>query len=467
VPRKLPLAFALSVAAAAGLAFFGHDDASHARAVEGIHKIRHVVVIMQENRSFDSYFGTYPGADGLPRHGGVFTVCSPDPRTRRCLRPFHDTSNRNSGGPHEHLDAMRDVAGGKMNGFVREARRGLTRGCAKTPDAPLCSFGAARPDVMGYHDEDEIPNYWAYARNFVLQDHMFESVSSWSLPQHLYSVSEWSARCALPHDPMSCRTAIENPLAPPHEPQNPTDRTPHYQWTDLTYLLHKAHIPWRYYVFSGAQPDCADNGMACKMHWQNAKTPGIWNPLPWFSTVHEDGQVKNVVPMRQFFQAARAGTLPAVSWLTPSNRVSEHPPALVTRGQAYVTSAINAIMSGPDWNSTAIFLGWDDWGGFYDHVVPPKVDGMGFGLRVPSLVISPYARRGYVDHQVASLDAYTKFIEDDFLGGQRLDPRTDGRPDSRPGVRELLPQVGDLTHDFDFSQQPRPPMPLPTHPGFS
>ena len=467
MPRKLPLAFALSVAAAAGVAFFGHDKAPHARATEGIHKIRHVVVIMQENRSFDSYFGTYPGADGIPRHDGVFTVCSPDPRTGRCLRPFHDTSDRNSGGPHEHFDAIRDVNSGKMNGFVREARRGLTRGCKTTPDAPLCSFGARRPDVMGYHDEDEIPNYWAYAHNFVLQDHMFESVDSWSLPSHLYTVSEWSARCSRPGDPMSCKTAIENPLPPPHEPQNPTSRTPHYQWTDLTYLLHKAHVSWRYYIFAGAQPDCDDNAMVCKMKWQNAHTPGIWNPLPWFTTVHQDHQLGNIVPMRDFFQAAKSGTLPAVSWLTPSNRVSEHPPALVTRGQAYVTRAINAIMSGPDWSSTAIFLGWDDWGGFYDHVRPPKVDGMGFGLRVPSLVISPYAKRGYIDHQVASLDAYTKFIEDDFLGGQRLDPRTDGRPDSRPDVREVMPQVGDLTRDFDFSQPPRPPMLLPEHPGFS
>ena len=467
MPRKLPLALALSVLAVAGVAFFGHAKPSRAHTAEGIHKIRHVVVIMQENRSFDSYFGTYPGADGLPRRNGVFTVCSPDPRTGRCLRPFHDTSNRNSGGPHEHLNAIRDVAGGRMNGFVRQARHGLTRGCAKTPDAPLCSFGARRPDVMGYHDEDEIPNYWAYAHNFVLQDHMFEAVDSWSLPSHLYGVSEWSARCSLPDDPMSCATAVENPVAPPHEPQNPTGRTPHYQWTDLTYLLHKAHVSWRYYVFAGAQPDCGNDGMVCKTKWQNANTPGIWNPLPWFSTVHQDHQLGNIQPMHDFFQAARSGTLPAVSWLTPSNRVSEHPPALVTRGQAYVTRAINAIMSGPDWSSTAIFLGWDDWGGFYDHVVPPKVDGTGFGLRVPSLVISPYAKRGYVDHQVASLDAYTKFIEDDFLGGQRLDPRTDGRPDSRPDVREVMPQVGDLTHDFDFSQQPRPPMLLPEHPGFS
>src|SRR5689334_16210803 len=134
---------------------------------------------MQENRSFDSYFGTYPGADGLPRRNGRFTVCSPDPRTRFCTYPYHDSSDRNSGGPHEHLDAMRDINSGNMNGFIREARRGLEAGCGRSPDSPLCSLGAARPDVMGYHDAREIPNYWAYAHNFVLQDHMFEPSTSW------------------------------------------------------------------------------------------------------------------------------------------------------------------------------------------------------------------------------------------------------------------------------------------------
>ena len=101
-----------------------------------------------------------------------------------------------------------------------------------------------------------------------------------------------------------------------------------------------------------------------------------------------------------------------------------------------MTRLVNAVMRSPDWSSTAIFLAWDDWGGFYDHVDPPKVDGAGYGLRVPGIVISPYARRGYVDHQMLSFDAYAKFIEDDFLGGQRLDPKTDGRPDPRPDVRE-------------------------------
>jgi phospholipase C len=136
----------------------------------------------------------------------------------------------------------------------------------------------------------------------------------------------------------------------------------------------------------------------------------------------------------------------------------------VSAGQAYVTSVINAVMRSPDWWSTAIFLSWDDWGGFYDHVAPPRVDANGYGLRVPGLVISPYARAHLIDHQVLSQDAYLKFIEDDFLGGARLDPATDGRPDPRPDVRESVPILGDLSRDFDFSEPPAPPFILPTHP---
>ena len=133
-------------------------------------------------------------------------------------------------------------------------------------------------------------------------------------------------------------------------------------------------------------------------------------------------------------------------------------------GQAYVTSLINAVMSSPDWSSTAIFLTWDDWGGFYDHFAPPSVDSAGYGLRVPGLVISPYARRGYLDHQTLSHDAYAKFIEDVFLSGQRLDPKSDGRADSRPDVRESAPGLGDLAADFNFDQAPLPPVRLDPHP---
>jgi len=296
---------------------------------------------------------------------------------------------------------------------------------------------------------------------------MFQPDLSWSLPAHLYMVSGWSAKCSVAGDPMSCKAAVQAPGSPPGDPQNTTGATPDYAWTDLTYLLHKAHVSWRYYVAKGSQPDCADNAMFCAPVPQRAKTPGIWNPLPYFDTVRKDGQLSDIRPLTSFYEEARAGTLPAVSWITPAQAVSEHPPALVTRGQAYVTGLIDSIMRSPDWSSTAIFLAWDDWGGFYDSVRPPQIDVQGYGLRVPGLVISPYARKGYVDHEVLSFDAYLKFIEDDFLGGARINPKTDGRPDLRPDVRENAHILGNLVQDFNFAQKPRPPLILPLHPPFS
>jgi phospholipase C len=445
----------------------GGRRANAAPVLEGIHKIRHVVIIMQENRSFDSYFGTFPGADGIPMKNGVPTVCVPDPYAHHCVRPYHTSAALNLGGPHDHSDAVRDIDGGKMDGFIKSAHHGRKLACAAAFDAPGCSYAQDQPAaVMAYHDAREIPNYWAWAKAFVLQDHMFESDTSWSMPSHLYMVSGWSAHCTKKGDPMSCRAAIQAPGSPPGEPQNPTGTIPDYAWTDLTYLLHKDHVSWGYYVFNGTQPDCDDNAMFCKAVPQNAKTPGIWNPLPWFDTVRQDHQLGNIQPFRNFLAQAKAGTLPAVSWITPTNKVSDHPPALITNGQTYVTGLIDRIMRSPDWPSTAIFLAWDDWGGFYDHVQPPTADYQGYGLRVPALLISPYARKGYIDHQTLSFDAYLKFIEDDFLGGARIDPETDGRPDPRPDVRENLKILGNLVSEFDFNQPPRKPIILPLHPPY-
>ena len=166
----------------------------------GIHKIRHVVIIMQENRSFDSYFGTYPGADGIPMRHGRPTVCAPNPNTGRCVRPFHDRQDRNLGGPHSQDNALADIDGGRMNGFV-DQQLTARAGCEQLFN-PACGRGSVggRPDVMGYHNGADIPNYWRYAKDFVLQDHMFQSDASWSLPSHLYMVSEWSARCLVPGD---------------------------------------------------------------------------------------------------------------------------------------------------------------------------------------------------------------------------------------------------------------------------
>jgi phospholipase C len=425
-------------------------------------KIKHIVVIMQENRSFDQYFGTYPGAIGFPRNNGQFIVCINDPRTSQCVYPYHDPADKNYGGPHSWANARADINGGQMNGFIAQAESGKS-GCQSTND-PACG-GTSETDVMGYHDARDIPNYWAYAENYVLQDHMFEPNASWSLPQHLYMVSEWSARCIKAGDPMSCFNALQAPQTPPDFGKKAVNSVPpDYAWTDLTYMLFKNNVSWKYYIQTGTQPDCANDTADCPPVHQDAKTPGIWNPLPYFDTVKQDNQLQNITDVTNFYLDAKNGSLPAISWITPSGPNSEHPTALVSDGQAWTTSLINAVMQGPDWGSTVIFLSWDDWGGFYDNVVPPHVDQNGYGLRVPGLVISPYAKQGFIDHQVLSHDAYVKFMEDIFLGGQRLDPSTDDRPDRRPDVRENAPQLGDLILDFSFNQQPSAPLVMPIYP---
>jgi phospholipase C len=344
-----------------------------------------------------------------------------------------------------------------MDGFIGQAQKGR-KGCAQV-NSPLCTSSTAI-DVMGWHDAREIPNYWTYAQDFVLQDHMFEPTASWSLPSHLFTVSAWSANCSETGVASSCANNIVGPVSIAAAQPGKSD----YAWTDVTYLLHKYNVSWAYYLSAGTEPDCEDDNEVCTQKPQKANVPGIWNPLPNFTDVRQDGQLGNIQDVSQFFTAARNGMLPDVSWVVPDNKVSEHPPALVNVGESYVTTLINAVMQSSDWSSTAIFLTWDDWGGFYDSVVPPTVDQNGYGLRVPGLVISPYAKRGYIDHQTLSFDAYLKFIEDDFLGGQRLDPKTDGRPDPRPDVREDASILGNLLSDFDFNQPPRPPVLLPANP---
>jgi hypothetical protein len=234
---------------------------------------------------------------------------------------------------------------------------------------------------------------------------------------------------------------------------SPVGDDPIYGWTDLSYLLSKDGVSWKYYEKPGT-------GLVDP---EETPTPYVWNPLQYFTTVQNDGQTGNIVDSAEFFTDAANGTLPAVSWVAPDERQSEHPPSLISDGQQWVTSLVNAVMQSPDWSSTAIFVAWDDWGGYYDHVVPPTVDSNGYGLRVPGLLISPWAKRGYIDSQTLSFDAYLKFIEDDFLGGQRINS-TDGRPDPRPDVRENEPILGNLLNEFDFNQTPLSPLILPLRP---
>jgi phospholipase C len=427
----------------------------NARPANGdLHKISHIVFIMQENRSFDNYFGAYPGADGISfDQNGIATACLPAGDGLPCIRPHKNNLDINGGGPHDVNGNAIDIDGGAMDGF-QLATYGFAPAALCPPTTQPCTSLAN--SVLGFHDAQEIPNYWSYADNFVLQDRMFQSVSSWSAPIHASMLSGWSATCTTANDPYSCQSTVGLP-------EWPTD--PIYAQTDITYLLHKAGVSWNYYVTSGLQPDCQDDSEdQCVQAPQAATISGKWNPLPRFSTVQQDNELANIKDTSDFYTNAANGTLPAVSWVIPNQVLSEHPPASIHAGQDHVTSLINAAMSGPDWNSTAVFVSWDDWGGFYDHVVPPASDQDGVGMRVPGLLISPYAKQGYIDHQTLTFDSYLRFIEDDFLGGQRIDPSNDGRPDPRVDVRELSPFTGDLRDEFDFTQAPRKPMILPTSP---
>ena len=402
-----------------------------AASASSVPQIQHVIIIMQENRSFDSYFGTYPGANGIPMKNGHPTICNPDPVNHSCVYSYHDHTEKTAGGPHDTPEVRKDIDGGKMDGFVEEALLGQ-------------QFGGEQ--VMAYHDAREIPDYWAFAHNYVLQDAMFAPTTEWSLPQHLYMVSEWSATCGVLNDPLSC--ASSDPCCLP-QPGG-------FAWTDLTWLMHRFGVSWKYYIFPGQSADVVNPGDDDGVHGiyvqQGATIPNDWNPLPLFADVIQDNQLGDIVDGSSFYADATAGTLPAVSWVVPDFHTSEHPDASPAVGMRYVSGLVNAVMSGPDWKSTAIFVTWDDFGGLFDHVVPPQVDSLGYGMRVPGLVISPWAKHGYIDHQTLSFDAYNKLIEDLFLHGERLNPLTDGRPDYRPDVRESYPGLGDLLNDFDFSQ---------------
>jgi phospholipase C len=450
--------------------------------------IQHVVIIVQENRSFDTYFGTYPNANGLPQNTCV--PIDPSQPNEGCVTPFHDQHDVNAGGPHGSSAAQEDADDGLntnyMDGFVLSQTQGLSKVCSSSDDVVAqlhsrlnkCSTfypGTERHDVMGYHTDAEIPNYWAYAENFVLQDQMYEGVRGWSLASHLDLTSEWSAIC---NNKAQLSTCVTNPIGHTAKGNKIV-----YPWVNLFQLMDLNDVTWKYYLGQGTEPDCDDDEMTCEPQAQNNLVLSLWNPVPGFAWVFNQGSsylAAHNPPVDQFLLDLTNGTLPQVSWLVPSGEFSEHPSSGITGGMEYVTSLINAVMQSQYWNSTAIFLVWDDWGGFYDHVIPPVVDMnttvtpvQGFGFRVPGLLISPYARPGTIDDSVLSMDSYATFIEDVFMGGTRLDPTAMGQPDRRPDIRDELTTVtffdgstapvGNLMAEFDFTQQPLPPLILSTH----
>ena len=378
-------------------------------AGEGIQKIKHIVFLIKENRSFDTYFGTFPGADGATSgrtsHGKVVR-----------LRLTPDEMPYDIG--HSWEDARTAIDGGSMSKFDH-VRNGNLNG-----------------DLLPYTQltEAEIPNYFSYARNFVLADRMFSSMAGPSFPNHLYTVAAQSGggldNPEPAHADWGC-DADDNQTVLVQKATGATEAERScFDFQTLADKLEAAHIEWKYYAPARGQYGYQWSTLDAIQHIRKG-------PL-WQS---------RVIPDAQFTSDALQGHLPAVSWLV-TGETSEHPPHSTCMGENWTVRQLNAIMDGPDWNSTAVFLTWDDFGGFYDHVPPPMVDNYGFGPRVPLLIISPYAKQGHISHTTYEFSSFLTFVEHRF------------------GLSSLTDRdrkANDMLDSFDFRQPPRPALFLEEH----
>lgn len=378
-------------------------------------QIKHVVYIMKENRSFDHYFGQYPGADGTTT--GVISTGQSFPLFRAPDVMFHD-------GDHNYDSALTAENGGKMDQF------------------DLSNWGNENGDFQAYSQmtQADIPNYWAYAQNFVLSDHTFESDNSPSFNAHFYTVAATGeGSTTVPqlagHTLASwgCDTLPAVTVTLFDSVGAYYDTFPCFNSQTMADSLNNASpspLTWKFYGPLDPQGGYEHSAFD---YIQHIRYGNQWTT--------------NVVPYNQFVTDAEAGNLPAVSWIIADSAETEHPPNGTCNGENWTVKQINAIMNGPaeQWNSTVIYVTWDEWGGFYDHVQPPYVDQWGFGIRVPMLIISPYALKGHVTHTTYEFSSPLKFIEENW----NLPPLTDRDENAN-----------DTTDSFNFSQNPLPPMPL-------
>jgi phospholipase C len=344
--------------------------------------IDHIIFLIQENHSFDAYFGTYGhGSEGIPP-GTKLPLTKGAPPT---FAPFHfpTPTSLTHDMSHTFDVCQQAMNNGKMDLFIPAEHS---------------------TDTAGYYDGTDIPNHWAYAEHFTLCDHFYSSLAGPSLPNHLYMVAAQSGGL------------VENLKDPP---------AGGFNFPTLAELLVNYQVPWRFYV--GMDPQA--------FH--------LWNPLAGFKTFMNSQQLRDhLVSGDQYFQDLRNNSLPAVSWIVPNFTESEHPPADVQLGMWYVTDVVNALMKSPYWQNTALVLTWDDYGGFFDHVAPPQVDQYGFGPRVPTIIISPYAHAGTIDHTPYEFCSVLHFIENRF----KVPPLT---------ARDT--QANDLGMSLDLGQKPLPP----------
>src|SRR5882762_3249815 len=375
---------------------------------EGLTKIEHIVFIIKENRSFDTYFGTFPGADGAMTGRTSKDEVVPLTRTPDKL-PF-DLG-------HTWEDAIKAIDGSKMDGFDLVVNGNV--------DGSMLPYTQMR--------ESDIPNYFAYARNFVLADHMFSSLRGPSFPNHLFTVAAQSGGVINnpqpPKDIWGCDADPAELVDVMDSKGGISKEQPCFDLPTLADRLEAAHVSWKYYAPTRGQVGYIWSALDAIKHIRNG-------PL-WTS---------KVVPDAQFAEDARNGRLPAVSWLV-TGETSEHPPFSTCTGENWSVEQLNAVMEGPDWASTAIFITWDDFGGFYDHVSPPPIDKFGLGPRVPLLIISPYVRKGKVSHTQYEFSSFLAFVEKRFY----LAPLT-----------ERDKKANDMLDSFDFTQTPLPPLVLKT-----
>jgi phospholipase C len=358
--------------------------------------IKHFLVLMQESHSFDNYFGTYPGADGIP-NGVCMPVDTPPIPTTPCVKPFHIGENAITDLGHSgdlHRDQYDD---GKMDGFVSAFTR----------------QGRTGDQTMGYYDDRDIPYYWNVADNYVLFDRLFTSAAGGSVWNHMFWVTgtpgNFQADQLLPGGFDAVPTIFDR--------------------------LQEAGVSWKFYV-QNYRPAIT------------FRTPGegvesaqlLWVPPLNYNRFLDDPTLNSrIVDMSEYYRDLDDGTLPAVSFMVPS-AASEHPPVSIQLGERFVRTLVNALMSSSSWDSSAFMWTYDDWGGWYDHVPPPVVDTYGYGFRSPGLLVSPYARKGHVDHTTLDFTSELKFIENNW-----------GIPPL--GKRDAA--ANDITSAFDFNAEPR------------